>query len=455
MFRMRHLLPCLSIALLLTACSSREDTYDSVSFTEEDAARVSEILDKLESGQSGAPTNLAAGPASGSAAAVIDVSGAERFSALRSGIGALPEDTFRVTNVFLNVRKTPAVQGEKVEELKKGDRVKLLDFPNAAWAHVELPDRRQGYVNVSYIAAMATEKTLPQLKKKYDGLFYVDFAFLNVRAAPETSAQKIGELLSNQIVRPVSLQGEWARVPYDGKEGFVSTQYLKPFTPNVVVRQESFALPVLRYRGDEQGVVETLVKHLAFLKAAGRKMMTLRAFYDLLLQQEEKDVRLPPNAVLLSFSDLTPESLKDIGDALRATGVTATFFLETNKIGPQGISSQVVKTLAANGNDMESAGHEGNDLRSLTNSQVALDFRQSRQALQGLTGRDVLAIAYPGGGVNDRIAEEAMKAGYLFGLTLEPAAGGIFDRSQFLRLPSILVSPSTTEQTLKTLIGIL
>lgn len=441
--------------LLLGGCFGGEgEEYETVSFTANDAAEVSAFIDQLESGSSlPSPAPAGAEGQEGSPEVVLDASQAQRFTALRSGVGEALEGSLRVTNAFANVRATPSVQAEKIGELTRGDRVTLLSFPDAAWAEVELPDGRRGSVAASYVAQLATEEMLPALKKKYEGLFYVNFAFLNVRSAPETKSQKLGELRSRQIVKPLSFHGEWARIPFDGKEGYVSAQYLKPFAPPFIVRQERFSLPILRYRGDEAQVADTLVKHLALLKGAGRKMLTLQEFRELLLRGEERDERLPPGAVILAVSDVTSQSVRDIADALRATGVRATLFLKTSDIGPQGILPQFVQTLSANGNDVQSAGHSGEDLRALTNTQIALDLQQSRQILEDLSGRDVFAIAYPGGGVNDRIVEQAIDRGYLFGVTL--AAGSTFDRSEFLRLPSNLVSPSTPEQTLKALVGVL
>ena len=364
------------LVLLTAACSpSEEEKFLESSFTAEEMEEFTSRIDEIEREQqaSSAPIDLTiTEQLTGTKAVVLDVSHAERFTNLRTGIGPAGENTFRVTNAFLNVRETPSVQGVKVEELKSGDLLKLLTFENAAWAKVELPDGRQGYVNVGYIAQMATEQTLPTLKKQYEGQYYVDFAFLNVRSSPSSQGQKIGELASNQIVRPIAIHEEWARLLFDGKQGYVAAQYLKPFLPAFIVRQEQFALPILRYRGDEAGVADALVRHLAYLQSAGKQIMTLREFYELLLAQEDKDVRLPLDAVLLTFTNVTPASLKEISDVLRATAVSATFFLETSKIGPEGISPQAVQTLSANGHDVQSAGHAGEDLRSLTNSQVAL-----------------------------------------------------------------------------------
>jgi uncharacterized protein YgiM (DUF1202 family) len=459
------ILPLFGLMLTLLACSSKkEEKFDEFSFTAEEMEEITSRIDDIEQGRmSSASSSLGMeAQITGAETVVLDVNLGARFTALRSGMGPAGENTVRVTNAFLNVRATPSVQGEKIEELKSGALLKLLSFENAAWAQVELDDGRKGYVNVGYIAQMATESSLPTLKKQYEGQYYVDFAFLNVRSSPSSQGQKIGELQSNAIIRPLAIHEEWARITFDpstplgagAKEGFVSSQYLKPFSPAFIVRQEQFALPILRYRGDEGKIGETLVQHLAYLKGAGRTILTLRDFYDLLLKQEEKDIRLPLDAVLLTFSDLTPTSLKEISDALRATGARGTFFIRTDMIGPEGISPGLIQTVVANGNDVQSAGHGGEDLRSLTNAQVTLDLGQSRQILADLTGKEVFAIAYPGGGVNDRVREQALSTGYLFGLTFNASPGGVFNRSQFLDLPSNVISSGTSEQTLKVLLGI-
>ena len=445
--------------LLLAACSrASEEEFDEFSFTAEEMEEISSRIDAIENQQTGSAALIVEmeEQLTGTKTVVLDIAQAEQFTSLRSvGMGPTTENMFRVTNAFVNVRTAPSVQAEKMEELTKGDQMKLLSFPNAAWAEVELMNGRKGFVNVGYIAEMATEQTLPELKKKYEGQYYVDFAFLNVRASPTSQGQKLGELLSNQIVKPLAIHDKWARLAFEGKEGFVSAEYLRPFLPAFIVRQEQFALPILRYRGDEVGIADALVRHLAFLKSSGKTLMTLREFYELLLEQEERDVRLPPDVVLLAFSDVDKTSLKDIADALRATGVHATFFLKTSDIGTAGISTQFIQTLIANGHDVGSAGHSGDDLRALTNAEIMLELSQSKQILHDLMGKDVLAIAYPGGGMNDRVLEQANAAGYLFGLTLNPSAGGTFNRNQFLQLPASSVSATTTEATLKALLGIL
>ncbi|HLC75903.1 MAG TPA: SH3 domain-containing protein [Candidatus Peribacterales bacterium] len=450
--------------ILLVSCGAPADDGDSFTFTAEDAEQVSQILDRIENEQDvgiveeGADVS-AQGQGSSSQSApeeevVINVADAHRFDPIRSELSSLEENTYRVTNAFLNVRTSPVVQAGLVESLSKGDLLKVVSFPSAKWAEVLLPDGRHGFVSTAYIAQVVSEDQLETIKKKYEGQYEVNFAFLNVRAEPKPGALKLGELGAHELVKPLSIDGEWAKILFQGKDGFVSSQYLKPYLPKLIVRQERFTIPVLRYRGDETGTSEALVKHLAFLESSGKEVITLREYYELLLRQQESDAMIAGDKVVLLISDVTKETIKDIGDALRASNVTATFFIHSNAVSAEGISPQLVKILVANGNDIGSAGVLGEDLRAMTNQQVLTELAKSRQTLEELTGKEVLSVAYPRGGVNERIVEQAVQAGYLFGVTLTPAIGEGFTRSQFLQLPSNIITSATTEQTLGSLVGV-
>lgn len=443
----------LPLFLFFTACGGGTDSeFDEFTFTAEDAAEISALLDQIESeqGGDGGTTTLEVAMDE----VVLDVADAHKFDALRTSIGSLEENTFRVTNVFLNVRDESSVRSKVIEELHEGDSLKVLAFPDASWAKVELMDGRTGFVSTNYIAQVVSDKDLAAIQEKYKGRYEVDFRFLNVRSEPSAQGLKLGELTANQIVEPAEIKDEWARIVFDGKEGYVSTQYLKPYMPNVIVRQDRFNLPILRYRADEEKIADTLVQHLAFLQSQGRKLITLSDFYELLEQQEQQDVRLPEGSVLIVVTNVSAGNIRELADALRASDVQATVFVQTGLIGEEGIAVQDIQLLAAHGNDVQSAGHSAEDLRAMTNTQVQRELAQSRQILEDILGKDVFAIAYPAGGVNDRIIEQAIQTGYLFGLTVTPAVGEGIDRSQFLRMPSNLVTPGTTEQTLSSIVGI-
>jgi len=354
-----------------------------------------------------------------------------------------------VTNAFLNVRAAPQVVAAQIATLDQGDSVEVVEFVNAGWAKI-LIGEKEGFVASRYISKIVSEDQLAIEKKKYDGMYFVDFAFLNVRKDPDSASEQLGELSSQTFVRPLSVDDVWARIPFGESDGYVAVQYLTLFLPKFLVRQNTYSLPIVHYRLANEGVMNAMPGHIDALKDAGFTLWTMKDMYELLLKQEERDVRMNPNSVVIAVSDISKDNVREVSDVLRASGVNATLFLQTSTLGPDGIDQKQVLTLLANGHDIQSNGHTGDDLRSLTNAQVELELGQSRKILQEMIKRDVFSIAYPLGGVNDRIAKNAEQMGYLLGLSTSPDKK--FERSQFLHMPSFVMKSTTSNEDLLSMV---
>lgn len=460
---------------LLFGCRGPSDVEEEFVFTEEDVARYRELAREAETDVRGLRTGTgalrtdgevpeggrpyleglsggtgAALPISGDVA-VLDLSLLPTYRAIRAGGTTMQGNIYRVTNEFLNVRAKAVTTAAAVARLERGELLEVAEFVNAGWARVKtVVGGTEGFVAQQYIARMTSDQKLPEEKKKFAGMYYVNFTFVNVRAAPDQKSEKLGELPSQALVKPTGIQGAWARVPFEGGEGYVSMNYLSPFQPRFLVRQERYELPVLHYRLGQTDVLEAIVQHVARLRQEGYTVWTFRDFHDFLLRQEQQDVRIPAKTVLLALSGLTPDTVRELSDALTPSTTRATLFLEARHLGLSGITEKMVLTLQANGFDLQSMGHTGDDLRALTNAQVELELRQSRQLLEGFTRKRVVAIAYPQGGVNDRVQELAMEAGYLLGMTSTPDRA--FTRDQLLRLPSYLIFPSMGAEEVLTMV---
>jgi peptidoglycan/xylan/chitin deacetylase (PgdA/CDA1 family)/uncharacterized protein YgiM (DUF1202 family) len=437
-----------SFGILFAGCGAPPPQDDVFSFTEDDVARFRELAQEDETGSGDTVTTVPRLTGTGAAEpgiAKLDLSLAKTYDAVRAGPAGTGEETYRVTNAYVNVRSEPKVTASEVVRLSQGDTLTVLDFMDAAWAKAEVAGGKQGYVSTRYIAKLVSEEKLAAERKKYEGVYFVDFGFLNVRKTPDAGSEKIGELPGQALVRPISLDKVWARVPFASGEGYVAVQYLSPFSPQFLVRQESYTLPMLHYRlASGEDAMASLPAHIAALKKAGVTVWTLRDFRQLVLSQEERDVRVPPKTVVLALSDISSANVQKVSQTLQSAGVSATLFLKTAEVGMSGITEKIVLSLVANGFDVQSGGHTGDDLRSLTNAQMELELSQSRALLEQMTGKPVYAIGYPIGGVNERVVELAGKQGYLFGVGSAP--DGIFSRTQFLRLPSYIVSPSMTAE---------
>lgn len=453
-----------SFGILFAGCSSPEPdkTFEEFTFTDNDLQRVHEIADSSSSTSAvtlsvnSGTTMMAvssAPAATGTSAvqlptattgdvAVADAAKVKLYDALRMGAADQAANVYKVNNPFLNVRASMDVGSAQIDRLNQGDVLIVLDIPNAEWAKVRLSDQREGYVAVKYIAKLTTDVKLAEEKKQFEGKYFVDFAFLNMRKDPSSQSEKIAELPGQAIVTPLSMNGEWARVSYGGKEGYVSSQYLKPFAPTFLVRQDSYSLPILQYRAGDAASMASFPKHMAALKAAGKKIVTLKALYDLILAQETRDARVGPDWVVVTVAGVNAQNVKAVSDALEASNTNATLFIGTKDVGISGITEKTILNLLANGNDLQSEAHTGDDLRSMTDSQVMLELGQSKKIIEDVTKREVYAVSYPMGGVNDRVMKKAAELGYLLGVSQSPDKQ--FTRGQFLRLPSLFVSSSAT-----------
>jgi len=453
-----------SFGILFAGCAKPEPdkSFEEFTFSDTDLQRVHQLANNTgsltetgglppvgiaSSGETGGtPLELSVTGKTGATVladtAVPDKEKEKLYNNIRTSMSDQGGNIYRVNNPFLNVRQGMDIGSALVTRLNSGDIVTVTDIPNAQWAKVKLPGGAEGYAAFRYLAKATTEQRLPEDKKQFEGKYFVDYAFLNIRKDPTTQAEKIGELPGQAIIKPLSMNGEWARVAYNGMEGYVSSQYLKPFLPVFLVREEEYSLPLLHYHADDIASLAALPKHITALKSAGKKITTLRALYDIVIAQETRDARLSPNTVILLIDGVTSKNVHQVSDALQSAGVGATLFIQSKDIGLAGITEKTVLNLLANGNDLQSAGHTGDDLRTMTDSQVALELGQSKKLIEDLSKKEVYAIGYPRGGVNDRIMQQAGDFAFLFGISQSPDKK--FTRNQFLRLPTLLVTGGMT-----------
>lgn len=435
--------------LFVTGCSSvrgPDETTEDDTFTAEDIVRFQELNRMNESASGSSMAMASAGTDSvtltatgaSATAGTVDPALRKKYDALRASSTSNGANVYRVTNAFLNVRSEPSVSAAFVTRLDQGELVTLVEFPNASWAKIKLPNGSDGYVSSRYISKLTSEERLKDEQKAFEGLYFVNFAFVNVRNGATTGSDKLGELPGQAFLRPLSIDKGWARIPFEGKEGYVSMEFLAPFTPNFLVRQDTYTLPILQYSVTDDASVTAMTQHVARLKQDGVRFIALRDLFDTVQTQEVRDTRLPPRSAVIAVNGLTAQNAKKVSDALTAAGVPATFFVQSNQVGVSGITEKMLLTLSANGFDIQSAGHMGDDLRTLTNAQTQLELTQSKALLEGMTHKTVFAIAYPLGAANERVLNQAADAGYLFGMGNAPDR--TFSREQFLRLPSYSIT---------------
>ena len=185
------------------------DGTEEFTFTEEDVARFRELTQETSSssGMSGSGRNIVldireASSLEGTEAPVLDLSLVKTYTAIRSGPGATGENLFRVTNEFLNVRDKANVTAASLERLDQGALVKMVELVSAAWAKIEYAKGKEGYVALRYLSKVASEDKLAEEKKAYEGMYFVNFGFVNVRKEPSAQSEKLGRFPDNRSSNP-------------------------------------------------------------------------------------------------------------------------------------------------------------------------------------------------------------------------------------------------------------
>ncbi|WP_428909887.1 SH3 domain-containing protein [Niallia sp. Krafla_26] len=130
---------------------------------------------------------------------------------------------------YLNMRSNPSTTSKVVTKLKSGTEVKVLSDEHG-WSKIEA-DGKQGYVSSKYLAGSKAESsTASAPTATATSTKYVDVSpnsYLNMRSSASTSASVVAKLQADTVVEVYTVANGWAKIKANGKEGYVSAEFLK------------------------------------------------------------------------------------------------------------------------------------------------------------------------------------------------------------------------------------
>ena len=154
--------------------------------------------------------------------------------------GLKPKMQGKVTNAsVLNVRENPSTSGRIVHKLNRNQVVGIYEELNG-WYKIDYIDgvkKRYGYVSKDYISIinenLEDEETngdieieKPSVSVNKKGIVKVNSA-LNMRSGPGSNYGVIGTLRNNDEVEIIKEVDGWYEIKFNGKSGYVSSQYIK------------------------------------------------------------------------------------------------------------------------------------------------------------------------------------------------------------------------------------
>lgn len=168
-------------------------------------------------------------------------------------------DFKKVVNITaLNMRSGPSSSYRVIKVLKLNDEVEVLS-ESKGWSKIKY-DGRLGYVATKYLTlkqnnndvvatpdnsqTVDTSDDIQNDNNQNDSQEYLNIekqvtaSVLNVRQGPTTKDYILGKLKKGDVVTVLSENNNWAKIKYNGTEGFVSCSYLKTINSEPIIKPE-------------------------------------------------------------------------------------------------------------------------------------------------------------------------------------------------------------------------
>ncbi|MBU3111036.1 polysaccharide deacetylase family protein [Clostridium lacusfryxellense] len=279
----------------------------------------------------------------------------------------------------------------------------------------------------------------------------VNTSALRVRQRASVSSSVLGSLSRNEKVNTLGKVGNFYKVSYKGKTGYVDSHYIKLVNSTQIVT--SVKIPVLMYhnltiasKSSNPLIIpqKTFRAHMSYLKKNGYNTISM----DQLNNYLKNKASLPSKPVVITFDDGYVSNYTLAYPILKANKQKATVFMiaayiDTNK---RFLTSKQIKAMDANGIRIENHTNKHEKLATLTYANQLTTITKTKQVLEKLLGRKVNYIAYPYGSYNSNTIKAAKVAGCTLGLSTE--AGLTSRADNVYSVNRIFVNVSDTTSTL-------
>lgn len=136
-----------------------------------------------------------------------------------------------VTASSLNLRESQSTSSKVLDQIEKGTKVTVIDT-SGNWYKVQYNNKTgwlfKDYVSVTENKSVQKSESTASTNsaQNQDKTGTVKASMLNVRKAPNTSAQVVGQLTNGFKVTIIESSGEWYKVKYNNLTGWVSGSYV-------------------------------------------------------------------------------------------------------------------------------------------------------------------------------------------------------------------------------------
>lgn len=135
------------------------------------------------------------------------------------------ETMYAVTKDTVNVRSSDSMEADRIGKAPEGTRLQVLEIRPNGWSKV-LFEKKEGFVSSEYLQMEETAETGNADNAETVGTVTA-LTNVNVRASASQSSEKLGKLVAGDSVEVIAQEGEWYKVRFGDKTGYVNSEYVQ------------------------------------------------------------------------------------------------------------------------------------------------------------------------------------------------------------------------------------
>lgn len=120
----------------------------------------------------------------------------------------------------VNVRVSDSEKADKLGKATKGSKWQVLEERVNGWTKIDY-EGQDGYIRSDFLRVQENasgQTTIGEVKAKTN---------INVRAAASETAEKLGVLAGGDTAELIADEGDWCKIKYSGKVGYVKGEYVE------------------------------------------------------------------------------------------------------------------------------------------------------------------------------------------------------------------------------------
>lgn len=224
---------------------------------------------------------------------------------------------------------------------------------------------------------------------------------------------------------------------------------------NIPLTSDNIGVPVLYYHSVSENAIndvtitpKKLKEQLDYINDNNYVTITMRELYSHI----ENNTPIPQKSIIITFDDGYMNNYTEAFPILKDLNMTATIFCVGNSLdGSYYLSEDAIKEMSDYGIDIESHTVNHLHLDTLSYDQQLSEIKNSKNILEKITGKEVLALAYPFGDYNNDTIKATKEAGYKMAFTTKL---GLSDRTDNIyELNRIYISSSYDMSIFKDLLN--